>query len=57
MVKTKTVPVGNSTPLSKGVIQHALDTLAGIVETIFGPSEQKEAKAPVATPAKKHYSG
>ncbi|MDD1744322.1 MAG: hypothetical protein LUQ20_00695 [Candidatus Methanoperedens sp.] len=57
MVQTKIVPVGNSTPLPKGVIQHAPDSLAEIVETVFGPAKQQEAKAPVATPAKKYYSG
>ena len=57
MVPAKTVSVGNSTSLPKSVIYHAPDTLADIVETIFSPAKQQEAKAYVATPAKKSYRG
>ncbi|VVB50471.1 Uncharacterised protein [uncultured archaeon] len=57
MVPAKTVSVGNSTPLPKGVIQHTPYTLTDIAKTVFWPAKQKEAKPPVATPEKKRYSG
>jgi hypothetical protein len=57
MVPAKTISMGNSTPLPKGVIQHTSYTLTDIVEPVFCPAKQKEAKPSIAAPAKKRYSG
>ncbi|MFZ2410396.1 MAG: hypothetical protein WAW23_02380 [Candidatus Methanoperedens sp.] len=57
MVPAKTVSVGNSTALPKGVIQHVPDALTGIVSAVFRSAQQNQAKAPETTPAKKRYSG
>jgi hypothetical protein len=56
MVPAKTVSVGNSTALPKGVINYAPYTLAHIVKTIIALSEHQKMKTPVTTPAKKQYS-
>ena len=59
MIPAKTISMGNSTPLPKGVIQHTSYTLTDIVETVFWlwPAKQNEAKPPVAAPEKKRYRG
>ena len=47
----------NRAPLTKSVKQHVPDTLANIIETIFGSAQSYQTETPKTTPAKKTNRG